>query len=46
MKEIRQVYVAQKGKGLRNHFAMVAVAMALLGALATAIEQLKQTKRS
>ncbi len=45
MKEIRQVYAVQKKKGLRSHFAMVAAAAALLGALATAIEQLRELKK-
>lgn len=45
MKEIRQVYIAQKKKGLRNHFAMVGVAAALLGALAAALDQLRQTEK-
>ncbi len=45
MKEIRQAYIAQKKKGLRNHFAMVAAAAALLGALAAAIEQLRELKK-
>ena len=45
MKEIRQVYVAQKKKGLRNHFAMVGAATALLGALAAAVDQLLQMKK-
>ena len=44
MKEIRQVYTAQKKKGLRNHFAMVGAAAALLGALAAAIDQLLHMK--
>jgi len=44
MKEIRDVYVAQKKKGLRNHFAMVGAAAALFGALAAAIDQLLQMK--
>ena len=44
MKEIRNVYVAQKKKGLRNHFAMVSAAAALFGALAAAIDQLMQVK--
>ncbi len=46
MKELRQVYVAQKKKGLRNHFAMVGAATALLGALVAAMDQLWQTKKS
>ena len=44
MKEIRNVYVAQKKKGLCNHFAMVGAAVALFGALAAAIDQLLQMK--
>ena len=44
MKEIRNVYVTQKKKGLRNHFAMVGAAAALFGALAAAINQLLQMK--
>ena len=44
MKEIRNVYVVQKKKGLRNHFAMVGAAAALFGALAAAIDQLMQVK--
>lgn len=46
MKEIRKVYIAQKKKGLFNHFAMVGAATALLGALATAIDQLLQIKQN
>ena len=45
MKEIRQVYKAQKKKGLRNHFAMMGVAAALLGALMTAVDQLQRMKK-
>jgi hypothetical protein len=45
MKEIRQVYAAQKKKGLRNHFAMVGAATALLGALVAAVDQLLQMKK-
>ena len=45
MKEIRKVYVAQKKKGLRNHLAMVGAAAALLGALASAADQLLQMKK-
>ena len=44
MKEIRQIYAAQKKKGLRNHFAMIGAAAALLGALAAAMDQLRQMK--
>ena len=45
MKEIRQVYVAQKKKGLCKHFAMVGAATALLGALVAAVDQLLQMKK-
>ena len=45
MKEIRQVYIAPKKKGLRNHFAMIGVATALLGALAAALDQLRQPQK-
>lgn len=45
MKEIRQTYVAQKKKSLKNHFAMIGAAMALLGALAAALDQLKQFEK-
>lgn len=45
MKEIRQVYIAQKKKGLRNHFAMIGVATALLGALVAALDQLRQPQK-
>ena len=45
MKEIRQVYIAQKKKGLRNHFAMIGVATALLGALAAALDKLRQPQK-
>lgn len=46
MKEIRQVYVAQKKRGFRDHFAMIGVAAALLGALAAAWDQLRnETKK-
>lgn len=41
MKEIRQVYVAQKKKEFGHHFMLVGIAIALLGALA-AVGQLKQ----
>lgn len=44
MKEIRRVYLNQKKKNLRNHFAMVGAATALLGALVAALDQLHQIK--
>ena len=44
MKELRKVYAAQKKKELRNHFAMAGAAAALLGALAAALDQLRQLK--
>ena len=40
MKEIRQVYIAQKKKEVRNHFVLVGVAVALLGTLAATAERL------
>lgn len=46
MKEIRQIYVEQKGKNLFDHFAMVGVATALLSALIVAIEQLYKEQRN
>ena len=39
MKEIRQVYIAQKKKEVRNHFVLVGVAVALLGTLAATAER-------
>ena len=46
MKEIRTVYVAQKKKGLKDHFAMIGVATALLGALVAAMDQLNKMRNN
>ncbi len=46
MKEIRQVYVAQKKKEFRNHFMLIGVAVALLGALAAAVSQLERLRKT
>ena len=45
MKEIRQVYIAQKKKEIRNHFAMVGIAAALLGALAAVSSNLERLRK-
>lgn len=46
MKEIRQVYIAQKKKEIRNHFVLVGVAVALLGTLAAAAERLGLVRKA
>ena len=45
MKEIRQVYLAQKKKEVRDHFALVGVAAALLGALAAITGNLERLRK-
>lgn len=40
MKEIRQVYITQKKKEIRNHFILVGFATALLGILAAVAQYL------
>ncbi len=45
MKEIRQVYIAQKKKEVRDHFALVGVAAALLGALAAISGNLERLRK-
>ena len=45
MKEIRRVYKAQKKQNFRQHIAMVGVASALLGALFTALDQLRRVEK-
>ncbi|MFR6290800.1 MAG: hypothetical protein ACLUKQ_05040 [Peptococcaceae bacterium] len=40
MKEIRQVYIAQKKKDVRNHFILVGIAVSLLAALTAITERL------
>ena len=45
MKEIRQVYLAQKKKEVRNHFVLVGVAAALLGALAAVSSNLERLRK-
>ena len=45
MKEIRQVYLAQKKKEVRNHFVLVGVAAALLGALAALSSNLERLRK-
>ena len=44
MNQIRQIYLAQKKKEIRNHFMLVGVAAALLGALAAAVNYLEQLR--
>lgn len=45
MREIRQVYIAQKKKELRNHFLLVGLAAALLGALAAVTGNIEQLRK-
>lgn len=45
MKEIRQVYIAQKKKEVRDHFALVGIAAALLGALAAVSGNLERLRK-
>ena len=45
MKEIRQVYIAQKKKELRNHFLLVGLAATLLGALAAVTGNIEQLRK-
>lgn len=45
MKEIRQVYVAQKKKEVRDHFILVGIATVLLGLLAVVTEYLDRFKK-
>lgn len=40
MKEVRQVYVAQKKKAIRKHFILVGVAITMLSTLAATAERL------
>ncbi len=45
MKEIRQIYFAQKKKEVRNHFTLVGAAAALLGALAAITGNLERLRK-
>ena len=45
MKEIRQVYIAQKKKELRNHFLLVGLAAAQMGALAAVTGNIEQVRK-
>lgn len=45
MKEIRQMYLAQKRKEVRGHFALVGAAAALLGALAALTGNLERLRK-
>ena len=42
MKEIRQIYMAQKKKDVQHHFMLVGLAAALLGALAAVAGNLER----
>ena len=45
MKEIRQIYLAQKKRDVRDHFALVGLAAALLGALAAITGNLERLRK-
>lgn len=45
MKEIRQIYITQKKKNIRDHFLLVGIAFSLLGALITMIDWLGFTQK-
>lgn len=45
MKEIRHIYIQQKKKEIRNHFALVGVAAALLGALTAITANLDRLRK-
>ncbi len=45
MKEIRQIYVVQKKKEVRDHFVLVSVAAALISALATISGNLERLRK-
>ena len=45
MKEIRQIYMAQKKKEVRDHFTLVGVAAALIGALTAISGNLERLRK-
>ena len=45
MKEIRQIYLAQKKQDVRDHFALVRLAAALLGSLAAITGNLERLRK-
>ena len=45
MKEIRQIYLAQKKQDVRDYFALVGLAAALLGALAAITGNLERLRK-
>lgn len=45
MKEIRQIYMAQKKKEVQHHFMLIGIAVALVGALATVTGNLERLKK-
>ena len=45
MKEIRQIYLAQKKQDVHDHFALVGLAAALLGALAAITGNLERLRK-